>query len=254
MLVTGGSRGFGLAIALEFAREGANVAICARDSGVLDSAASEITALGAKVCTISADLFTAAGCDKAVSETVAAFGGVDVLVNNASTNIGGRLEDLSDDQVMERVHGKTLASMRCSRAALPFLKRSGAGRIICIGGTSARSAGGTSLPSGLGNSSLANFVKHFSNDVAGDGITVNTIHPPFTKTDRYPARLEARARERGLTLAQAEASFAAEFPIGRIVEPADIAPLVLFFASPQAGAITGQSIAVDGGATPYVSY
>ena len=167
-----------------------------------------------------------------IDETVNAFGGLDVLVSNASTNISGTLESLSDEQALERVMGKTLAAMRLSRAALPYLRKSSCGRIICVGGTAARTPANTSLPSGLGNSSLVNFVKHFSNDVGPDGITVNVVHPPFTKTDRYPARLEAHARSLVSVLAEAEADFAANFPIGRIVEPGDIAPMVLSWRHP----------------------
>ena len=254
VLVTGGNRGIGLAIALAFADEGANVAICGRDQAALATAKSALEERGVKAHTIAADLFTAAGCEAAIKETADTFGSFHVLVSNASTNIGGTLETLTDDQAIERVMGKTLAAMRLSRAALPHLRAAGCGRIICIGGTAARTPGKTSLPSGLGNSSLVNFVKHFSNDVGPENITVNVVHPPFTKTDRYPARLEARAVQLGVSLAEAEASFAADFPIGRIVEPADIAPMVLFLASPHAAAITGQAIAVDGGSTQMVTY
>ena len=90
--------------------------------------------------------------------------------------------------------------------------------------------------------------------VAPQGITVNVVHPPFTKTDRYPKRLAARAKELGVSEAEAEKSFIKQFPIGRLVEPKDIAPMVLFLASPHASAITGQSIAIDGGSTPGVRY
>ena len=125
---------------------------------------------------------------------------------------------------------------------------------ISIGGTAARTHAKTSLPSGLGNSSLVNFVKHFSKDVGPDGITVNVVHSPFTKADRYPARHEARAKELGVSLEEAEADFTANFPIGRIVEPGDIAPMVLFLALPGAAAVTGQAIAVDEGSTQTVVY
>lgn len=255
VLVTGGNRGIGLAIALGFADEGAHVAICGRDEAALETARAAIAGRGVPAAAIVADLFTPDGCERAVAETVKALGRLDVLVNNASTSVSGRLETLSDDKVMERVMGKTLASMRCARAALPHLRESGRGRIVCIGGSSARvpeSEG--SLPGGLGNSSLSNFVKHFSNDVAPDGITVNVIHPPFTKTERYPDRVAALARARGVSLEEAEQLFADRYPIGRVVEPDDIAPMVLFLASEQAGAVTGQAIGVDGGATPNVIY
>ena len=125
---------------------------------------------------------------------------------------------------------------------------------IASGRTAARTPGKTSLPSGLGNSSLVNFVKHFSNDVGPENITVNVVHPPFTKTDRYPARLQARADQLNVSLEEAEASFVADFPIGRIVEPADIAPMVLFLASPQAAAVTGQAVAIDGGSSQIITY
>ncbi len=254
VLVTGGNRGIGLAIALAFAEEGANVAICGRDKAALAKAEDAIRAKGVKAKALAVDLFTAEGCKAAVAGAVDALGGLDVLVNNASTNVSGTLETLTDDQLMERFVGKTMGAMRCCRAALPYLRRAKGGRVICIGGGAARQPSKTTLPSGLGNSSLVNFVKHFSNDVGPDGITANVVHPPFTKTDRYPDRLAARAKERGMTLEQAEATFVAEFPIGRLIEPKDIAPMVLFLASQHASAITGQAIAVDGGSAPGVFY
>ena len=103
-----------------------------------------------------------------------------------------------------------------------------------MGGTSARNVGG--LPAGMGNAALVNFAKHLSEEVGPEQILVNVVHPSFCKTDRYPERLAARAKARGITLAEAEASFAAQFAIRRIVEPADIAPWP-FLASPHASAL-----------------
>jgi 3-oxoacyl-[acyl-carrier protein] reductase len=254
VVVTGGNRGIGRGIALGFAGEGANVAIVGRDKESLAKVAAEIEAKGVKSLAIQADLFTAEGCSRAVNDTAKAFGRLDVLVNNASTSVSGGLETLTDDQLMERLIGKTLAYMRCCRAALPHMRKVGAGRMVLIGGGAARKAAKTSLPSGLGNSALTNFAKHLSNDVAHENITVNVVHPPFTKTDRYPARLEARAKQLGVSLEEAEKTFVADFPIGRLIEPKDIAPMVLFLASPGAAAITGQAISIDGGSIPGVFY
>ncbi len=254
VLVTGGNRGVGLAIALAFAEEGANVAVCGRDKAALAEAEAKLLAKGVKAKAVAVDLFTAEGCIGAVQAAVDAFGGLDVLVNNASTAVSGNIETLDDEGLMERLTGKTLAYMRCCRAALPYLRKSSRGRVICIGGSAVRQAGATALPSALGNSSIVAFVKQFSMTVAAQGITANTVHPPFTKTDRYPKRLAARAKQLGVSEAQAEASFIKQFPIGRLVEPSDIAPMVLFLASPHAGAITGQSIAIDGGSTPGTFY
>jgi NAD(P)-dependent dehydrogenase (short-subunit alcohol dehydrogenase family) len=254
VLVTGGNRGIGLGIALAFAEEGANVVVCGRDKAALAEAEAKLLATGVKAKAVSVDLFTAEGCITAVQTAVDTLGGLDVLVNNASTAVSGNVETLDDEGLMERLQGKTLAYMRCVRAALPHLRKSPRGRVICIGGGAARHAGPTALPSALGNSSVIAFVKQFSGTVAKDGITANVVHPPFTKTDRYPARLKARAKELGVSEAEAEKTFVKQFPIGRLVEPKDIAPMVLFLASPHASAITGQSIAIDGGSIPGIYY
>src|SRR5262244_1660385 len=110
VLVTGGNRGVGLGIALAFAE-----------------AEAKIAAKGVKAKAVAVDLFTAAGCSGAVQAAVDAFGGLDVLVNNASTAVSGNIETLDDDGLMERLQGKTLAYMRCCRAALPHLRKSGRG-------------------------------------------------------------------------------------------------------------------------------
>jgi NAD(P)-dependent dehydrogenase (short-subunit alcohol dehydrogenase family) len=266
VLITGGNRNLGREIARWFATEGAKVAICARDAAALEDARREIAGLGTECLAITADLFDPADCRRVVDETVARFGGLDVLVNNASTDVSGhptQLEDVTDEQLLERVMGKALGAIRVSRAALPHLKRSGAGRIVFIGGDSARTtvrafgegSASSALAAGLGNALLVNFAKRLSNQVAGDGIVVNVVHPSGAlKGDRYAKRLAARAAANGLSVAEEEAQTVASIPIKRAIDASDIAPLVLFFASERAGAITGQTIAVDGGRNAAVVY
>jgi 3-oxoacyl-[acyl-carrier protein] reductase len=265
VLVTGGSRGIGLVLARAFAAEGARVAICARDAGRLREAVDLVARQGAECLPLAADLFDPDACCRVVEDTAAAFGRLDVLVNNASGSVDAMprsLEDATDAQLLDRFMGKTMAALRCSRAAIPHMRRAGGGRIVCIGGTAARSvfrhgelpSTGSGLPQGLGNSALANLAKHLSEEVAADGIRVNVVHPHLTRTDRHPARVAHRASQLGVSEAEAEASIAAQFPIGRVVEPTDIAPIVLLLASSLSDAITGQAIAVDGGALRGIPY
>jgi 3-oxoacyl-[acyl-carrier protein] reductase len=265
VLITGGSRGLGRDLALSFAREGANIAICARDAAALEGTAAEILALGVRCAALRADLFQAEDCARVVRDAAAALGRLDAIVNNASTNADKTprsLEDASDAQLLERIMGKTLAAMRVTRAALPILRAGGGGRIVCLGGTSARSVFRdgempvpvSNLPQGLGNAALANFAKHLSEEVAKDNILVNTVHPHTMRTSRHGARIAARAQAMGVDVGTAERSLGQQIPIGRVIETRDVIPLVLLLASPLTGAITGQSIAVDGGAVRAIQY
>ena len=265
VLVTGASRGLGRDFALAFADEGARVGICGRDAAALEEVAAAVRGRGAECFAATADLTDADDCRRIVDRTAEAFGRLDVLVNNASPVVDGTpgsLEQATDEQVMARINGKTLGAIRCARAALPHMRRAGGGRIVCIGGTAARSVArpgdlpmsGTTLPQGLGNAALSNFVKYLAEEGAADGIVVNIVHPHLVKTSRHPARVRALAERSGRSEAEVEAELAAKSPIGRLLEPADIVPLVLLFASPLSAGTTGQSIVVDGGALRTVAY
>jgi len=265
VLVTGGSRGIGRDIALGFAKESAKIAICGRDKTQLNATKAEIEALGAECHVISADLANADECRRVVDDTAIYFGHLDVLVNNASVNVDktpSSIEDASDAQLLERVNGKTMIAIRCSRSAIPHMRRRGGGRIVMIGGVSARvvirgaeaMSANTVIPQGLGNASLASFTKFLSEDVAKDNIMVNIVHPHYTRTGRYPGRLAQYATANGLSEADAEAVLISHMPIGRFIYPSDITPIVVLLGSPLVGAVTGQSIAVDGGASRAIAY
>jgi len=260
VLVTGGNRGLGRAIALAFAAEGARVAICGRDLAALEATAVELRALGAQCLAVRADLSQAGECERTVNAAAAAFGSLTVLVNNAAMSVDqipAHLEDVTDMQAMERVNGKMMPALRCSRAAIAHMKRAGRGRIINIGGTSARNVfregelpgKGSGLPQGLGNAAVSSLSKYLSEELVAYNIMVNVVHPHIVRTGRHTSRVQATARERGISEQEADAAIGARVPLGRIIEVDDIAPLVLFLASPLANAITGQSISIDGGAS-----
>jgi 3-oxoacyl-[acyl-carrier protein] reductase len=251
-LVTGGSRGIGRAIALALAQEGVDVAICARGPEALERTADEIRKAGVRAISIKADMSVAADCQRAVDTTAEGFGRLDILVNNAAGFKSGRFAELTDEDLLSRIYVKALGYIRCSRAAIPHILKVGGGRIICIAGMAARNPGETTLPSGLGNAAVVNFAKHLANELAPKQILVNVIHPPFTRSGPFVERVAAAAKSRGISPEEAERTFAG--PIGRVVDPEDIAGLAVFLASRQASAITGQTIAVDGGSSKTIIY
>lgn len=254
VLVTGGNRGIGRQVALDFAVEGARVAICGRDVRLLRQTSIEIEALGATALPIEVDLNSEYGCKHAIDEAAQSLGRLDILVNNASNRVAeGDVLSLPNDQLMQRLLEKTAIAIRCSRAAIPYMRSRG-GRIVCIGGITARISLSHGAAQGLGNAALANFVKHLSDEVAKHDILVNIVHPGLVRTERFRQRVENEARATGESLQETERQILSNIPIGRPVEPHDVASVVLFLSSSKAGAITGQAIAVDGGMARSIVY
>ena len=264
-IVTGASQGLGRAIAIGLAREGADLVICARSRDRIEAVAAEIRGTGRRCVAVAVDLMADGAPEELVRLGLSEFGRVNVLVNNLSGAVDSTptsIEQATDRQLSARLEGKTMVALRCSRAVLPAMRAAGWGRIVCMGGTSARTVfrpgdapmSGSGLPQALGNASVATFCKYLSEEVAAQDILVNVVHPHITKTDRHAARVEWLAECRGVSLEQADELIAAQNPIGRVLEPSDVVPIVLFLSSPRTGAITGQAIAVDGGALRGVNY
>lgn len=255
-LVTGGSQGLGREVALGLAREGCDVAICARGPERLRAVERELRDLGVRGLAIQADLFEAADCARVVQEASHGLGGLQILVNNASTNVAGHpttITDLTDEQILERVHGKALGAIRVTRAAVPLLTATGWGRVVFVGGTAARDAS-QHVVSGLGNAVVVRFAKHLGLELGARGVTVNVVHPLGMLTERYRPALEARAAALGVPARELEREWGQMTLLGRSLVATDVAPAVLFLASAPAAAITGQVIAVDGGKLTQVLY
>ena len=254
-IVTGGSKGIGRTTALALAREGSDVAICARGVEDLEKAAAEIRdKTGRKVLAVPADMSDLADIKKLVSSTVDQLGGVDILINNAVNSVAAPFMELTDEDWLNHINVKVMGYVRCSRETIPHMISRGGGRIINIGGIAARSVNSLANSHGVTNSAVSNIAKNLSDQVAKDGILVNCIHPGTTRTPRQDNVLERRARDANVSLEEAERRAVADIPIGRMVEPEDIADLVLFLVSARASAITGQTIAVEGGATRGIHY
>lgn len=254
-LVAGASQGIGKAIALALAKEGVDVAICARGIEVLEHAAREITAItGRRTLAIQADMTLLEDIQRFVTTAALNFGRIDILVYSANTPGGGTFAQLSDEAWRYHLDVKLLGCIRCSREVIPHMRKNRWGRIIIISGMASRLVRPYAVDNGPVCGALANFGKQIANEAAPDGILVNTIHPDSTRTARQEYRLARMAREQGITIEEALEQVRSKFPIGRIIEPEDIANLVLFLCSVRASAITGQSIAVDGGVGTAISY
>ena len=173
-------------------------------------------------------------------------GSVDILVNCAGGSYRGGLNDIPDDEWERYFRVKPLGLMRMTREAAPYLKRSNQARVINIAGNRGREPR-TSMMGGPINLGTLSLTKALANELGPYGINVNAVSPGFTRTRRWPEFLAATARERGVSLQEAEQYLVSEIPMGRIVTPEDVADLTVFLASARAGMITGTAINVDGG-------
>ena len=253
--VTGGSRGIGKASALALAEQGVAVAICGRTRDTLDEAAGEIEAKGVRAWAFEADVSRLEDIQRFVaSATEAAGGGADILVNNAVTSIPAPFDEQTDEDWQYHINVKLMAYIRCARAVLPHMREKRWGRIVNIGGMTARIAAPLRVTNGIVNAGVANFTKQLSGQVAGQNITVNCVHPGFTLTERMLKNFERRARDAGVTVEDITTQTVATIPIGRMIESRDLANTVLYFCSPLADIVTGQAIAVDGGSGEAINY
>ena len=262
-LVAGGGRGIGKAIALDLAREGVDVAIASRTLPQLEETAKEIeVATGRRVIPLAVDVTSREQVDRVVREAATRLGGLHILVNSASLPGGspsatGPIESLDDDDLLSDFDVKYVGALRCARAAIPYLKEQGWGRIINISGTNARRAG--NLSGGARNTSLVHLTKTLAVQLGRFGITVNCIHPGTTRTERTPGLLAARAAELGISAEEVEEQdFAPGSPAGnaicRMVDASEIAYVATFLASDKAWAITGELVVATGGAGTSVYY
>ena len=253
-LVTGGSRGIGKAIALTLAGHGVDIAFCGRTPETLEQAAAEIRAQGVTAWPIQADVSQLADVQRFVREAAAAAGRVDILINNAVTSLSAPFDEQTDEHWRYHIDVKLMGYIRCAREVLPHMKERRWGRIVNIGGMTARITAPLRVTNGLVNAGVANFTKQFAGFVGPHNITVNCVHPGATMTDRMTRRLEREARDAKVGMDAVTAATVAEIPLGRLIMPADIAAAALFFCSPLADVVTGQSIAVDGGSAGSVNY
>ena len=250
VVVTGGSRGIGRAIAAAFARAGAQTVLAASNAANLAEGAKAVAAAGGPAAMmVAGDLRTLAACEALFRQVNDRFKRCDVLVNNAGATRGGKFFDLPDDAWSDGFALKFHATVRLTKLFWPLLKASH-GSIVSIVGGAARSPGPDFLIGGAVNAAMANFTKGLTAMGNRDDINVNVIHPGQTQTDRVEQLFAQFAKAQNKTPEQVREEALVKSGLRRIGQPEDVAALAVFLCGKCGRHIQGTAIAVDGGATP----
>lgn len=246
-LLTGASSGMGFAAARALARRGARVAIASRGGTKLERAAKQLRDEGAIVEEIVADVRSPESLKRLAQQTEGALGPIDVLVANGGGPPSKRAVELDERDWQDAIQLCLLFVPRLCSLVLPGMRQRGWGRIVAINSVSARQPiPGLALSNAL-RPAIVGYLKTLSAEVAREGVTVNTVLPGYTRTDRQEELAQAAAQRTGRRAEEVLAEWASAVPIGRLAEPQEIAEVIAFLCSPAASYLTGQAITVDGG-------
>jgi 3-oxoacyl-[acyl-carrier protein] reductase len=247
-IVAAASTGLGRAIAVEFAQEGAEVAICARRADELEKAAAEIKKAGGRealrqVCDVTDDL----AVRKFVEAVENKFGRVDICVTNAGGPPSKKFLETSNEEWRKAVEMNLISAVSFAREVLPRMRKNHWGRLITITSMSVKQPVEGLILSNSIRAAVAGLARTLANEFGADGITVNNVCPGYTATDRLNELADKRAAVAGLSREKIFEQMAQQIPLGRIGKPEEFAAMVTFLASERASYITGTTTAVDGG-------
>ena len=256
VLITGGSKGIGLACARGFLAEGARVTLVSRSLENLRSAREALNAEFAdstfRVNVIAADLRDAAAAEAAVDEVEREFGPVDVLVNSAGAAKRTPAAELTAASWHDAMQAKFFTYIHVIYPLIKKMGERGRGAVVNVIGSGGKVAAVTHLAGGSANAALMLASAGLAAAYAGKGVRVNAVNPGLTLTERLHEGMQAEARQQGISMEEALTRAKATRPLGRIAEPGEIADAVVYLASNRASYITGAVVAMDGAVTPMV--
>ena len=250
VVVCASSQGLGKAAALDLAEEGVNLAICSRDQDKINKVKEEIHQKinsEIKVIALQVDLDSPDEIQGFYKQVENDLGSVDILVNNNGGPPPSTFEQLSDDDWQKAFNSTMMSCLRLSKLVIPNMKKNAWGRIINISSVSVKTpVNGLFLSNSL-RMGVLGWAKALSDELAPHGVTVNTVCPGYTRTERVEAILETQSNSSGLKKEEIEKSIAENIPMKRVGEAEDLAGLITFLASEKANYMTGLAIQVDGG-------
>jgi len=247
-LITGGSEGIGKGIALAFAREGVDVAICARRKEPLEAAAAEIAReTNRKVIPITADLRKDADAKNFIEQGHKALGRVDIMVNNAGSAAGGVIEHLSEEDWELGLQLKFFGYVRCLRYVLPIMVKQGGGRVVNLIGNDGVKPSYWEICPGAANAAGQNLTLSLAGQYGKNNISFVAVNPGPVRTERWDGLVEAMSRDMKISHEDADKLAPASIPLGRIAEVEEVANLVAMLASPLMHMVNGTMIEIDGG-------
>lgn len=267
-VITGGSRGIGKNTAELMAREGASLALCARNEGPLSDVANQIsTRYGVKVVSQPADIYDSNSIEKFIMQVKSAFGKIDILINNAGQSSQrladgvswpvnavdsvngnlppGRFEKITDEEWLKAFQQKFLGMVRVTRTALPLLRKASGASIVNITSIKGKQPPPRVVTSGVIWAAVMNYSKGLSFELAADKIRVNVVSVGGILTPQMEAGRQRWAPEKSLE--QFLAPRVANIPLGKLGTALDVAQAIVFLASTRSEYITGQCVSVDGG-------
>ncbi|HZS28545.1 MAG TPA: SDR family oxidoreductase [Candidatus Angelobacter sp.] len=247
VIVAASSQGIGLATAEAFAREGAQVAMCARTEKTLLEAANRVRQTGAEVYAEALDVTDAAAVQQFTDQVAKRFGRIDVCVTNAGGPPAKNFLSISADEWRKAVDLNLMSTVHLAKAVIPHMQRHRWGRIVTITSVSVKQPVADLVLSNSVRAAVVGLVKSLSNEFGKDGILVNNVAPGFTATERLQELAQVRALAAGSSPQQICDAWAAETPVKRLGTPEEIANAIVWLASEQASYITGQTILADGG-------